>query len=289
MITSHEESPPLDPRWGESTPTHDPRVLAHFEPRHSDILITTAPKSGTTWMQQILHQLRSGGDTHFRSINDVVPWLEKPNARQTWQQRLQQFAELPDPRIFKTHCTAEQTPGIDRVNIILSSRDPRDCCVSMYHHILNMTEATRAQTGIPCPQSFDQHVEQWLSGGAWYRNIKSWWPYHDHPNVLWLRYQDMKHDLAACMNQIIDFLKWQITTEQKARALEQSSFEWMKQHDEKFSRQDSTDKPLFKPGQFIRKGEVGSHQKMMTTEQEERILNQAHQWLDKDCLHFLEL
>jgi len=288
-MASDIDTESLDPRWGESSPLHDPRVLAHFEPRRSDVLITTAPKAGTTWMQQILHQLRSGGDDSFRSINDVVPWLEKPNPEQDWQQRLQQFAAMPEPRIFKTHCTAEQTPGIDTVKIILSSRDPRDSCVSMYHHIMNMTDAARAQVGIPTPQSFDEHVEQWLSFGAWYRNINSWWPCRDRPNVLWLRYQDMKQNLSACMDQITDFLEWKITAEQKARALEYSSFDWMKQHEEKFSRQNATSERLFKPGKFIREGKVGDHRNLMTAQQKKKVLDKAREQLDAQCLGFLEL
>ena len=55
----------IDARWGECSPLHDPKLLAHFKARPTDILITTAPKAGTTWMQQILYQLYSGGDADF--------------------------------------------------------------------------------------------------------------------------------------------------------------------------------------------------------------------------------
>ena len=48
----------------------------NFKPRSDDVLVVTSPKCGTTWMQQILHQLRSGGDMSFDEINDVVPFLE---------------------------------------------------------------------------------------------------------------------------------------------------------------------------------------------------------------------
>ena len=48
----------------------------NFKPRESDVFIVTSPKCGTTWMQQIVHQLRSGGDMEFNDIYDVIPYIE---------------------------------------------------------------------------------------------------------------------------------------------------------------------------------------------------------------------
>ncbi len=276
-------------RWGQLSPMHDPYILSNFKVRPSDVLITTPPKAGTTWMQQILYQLRSGGDGEFSSIDEVVPWLEISRSGKTWQQVLLQFEKLSDPRIFKTHCTAEQTPGIGTASIILTSRDPRDCCVSFYFHIMNMTDEARARTGMATPESFDQHVEQWLEYAAWYRNVKSWWPYCDHDKVLWLRYQDMKNDISLSVDKITGFLQWEISAEHKARVIEYSSFEWMKAHDEKFSSQGGSGKPVFKPGKFVRKGKVGAYQNIMTAEQEKAIMLKAQEMLKPACLDFLEL
>lgn len=285
----HTDINTLDPRWGKTAPLHDPLILANFSPRESDVLITTAAKAGTTWMQQILHQLRSGGDSDFTAIDDVVPWLEIQREGMSWQQILQYFESLPEPRVFKTHCTAEQTPGIGTASIILSSRDPRDCCVSFYHHLMNMTDEARADKQMPTPSSFDEHVEQWLEFAGWYRNVKSWWPYHDQAKVLWLRYQDMKQDITTCVDQILDFLDWQVSGEQRTNILQYISFDWMKAHDEKFSSQGPKKIRSFKPGKFIRQGTVGNYRELMTDEQEQRILNKAREWLEPDCLRFLDL
>ena len=285
----HSKTNKTDPRWGKLSPLHDPDILANFQARPTDVLITTAPKAGTTWMQQILHQLRSGGDSTFTSIDEVVPWLEIQRDGKSWQEILQHFETLTDPRIFKTHCTAEQTPGIGTAKIILTSRDPRDCCVSFYHHIMNMTDEALANKQMPVPESFDQHVDMWLEYAAWYRNVKSWWPYYDHPKVLWLRYQDMKSDLNACINQITDFLEWRVTDEQKKKVVEYSSFEWMKAHDEKFSSQGPKKGPVFKAGTFIRQGKIGKYHDLMSPEQEQRILNKAKDMLEPSCLTHLDL
>ena len=286
----HTTASDVDAHWGERSPLHEPTILANFVARPTDVLITTPPKAGTTWMQQILHQLRSGGDATFTSIDDVVPWLEIQREGKSWQDILQQFETITEPRIFKTHCTAEQTPGIGTANIVLTSRDPRDCCVSFYHHLMNMTDEARSNKQIPCPTSFDEHVEQWLEFAAWYNNVKSWWPYFDNSKVVWLRYQDMKHDIVSSIDKIIAFLQWSVTAEQKEKVLEYSSFDWMKAHDDKFSGQgNSNNTQMFKPGKFIRQGKVGKYHELMSAKQESRILEKAKTMLEPDCLKFLEL
>ena len=277
----------LDPKWGKPDGTHDPWVLAHFHPLESDVLITTAPKAGTTWMQQILYQMRSGGDPDFNDIDSVVPWLERPREGKSWRQVLNDYDALPRPRLFKTHCTAEQTPGIGTASVILTVRDPRDCCVSFYHHLMNMTEEARQASGHQRPASFAAHVDNWLEFAAWYRNVKSWWPYRNHEKVLLLRYQDLKRDLAAGVDQIAAFLAWALTPEQKAKVLEYSSFDWMKAHDEKFSRQTESGEASFKPGRFIRQGKVGAYKELITPALEKKIFDRAHAELEPECLRFL--
>lgn len=277
----------LDPRWGELQPLHDPRILARFRARPGDILITTAPKAGTTWMQQILHQLRTGGDSSFTSIDTVVPWLERQRHGKSWREILEYFESLPNPRIFKTHCTFPQTPGSDVVRLILSSRDPRDCCVSFYHHLLDMTDEARERHGVQRPVSFDDYLEHWLAFGAWYRNIASWWPHIHDGNLLWLRYEDMKADLSGCIDRLLLFLGWSLTNEQRRRILEYCSFDWMKTNAEKFTRETDSDTPAFKRGGCIRKGKTGDYRNLLTTAHEERILAKAKAELTPECLGFL--
>lgn len=279
----------LDPRWGEPSPFHDPYALANFQPRETDVLITTAPKAGTTWMQQILYQLKSGGDTSFNSIYEVVPWLEWPRQDKSWQDRLAEFETIREPRVFKTHCTYEQTPGVEQAKIILTSRDPRDCCISFYHHMQDLTDEVRDSYNMGEMPPFDKYFEDWMGFGAWFRNVKSWWPHINDDNVLWLRYEDMKQNLENGVDKIVEFLGWSISAEHKRLALKHSSFDWMKANSEKFTRHMGHDKPLFKPGGFIRKGQVGDHKNKLSADQEERILVRAKEELEPECLRFLEL
>jgi aryl sulfotransferase len=53
------------------------RAAAAFVPRPSDVFIVTAPKTGTSWLQQVCHHLRRGDPAcpmGFDDIYQVVPW-----------------------------------------------------------------------------------------------------------------------------------------------------------------------------------------------------------------------
>lgn len=279
----------LDPKWGEVDAMHDPYALANFQVRPTDVLITTAAKAGTTWMQQILHQLRTGGDTSFESIDDVVPWLELPRDGKTWQQVLEEYEARENPRLFKTHCTYPQTPGTDVAKIILTLRDPRDCCVSMYHHQMNIIDEARAKTGMKAPESFAIYFEEWIEAEGWYRNVKSWWPHKDKQNILMLRFVDLKENFEIAIDDILRFLNWTISIEDKKQVLEFCSFTWMKAHSEKFANQNSQRTQIFKKDSFIRKGKVGDFKKLMSSAQEQRVLDKARDQFEPACVEYLSL
>ena len=74
--------------------------------RKSDVFIATYSKSGTTWLQHIVHQLRSAGDLDFEEISCVVPWLES-----SIDIGIDPCAEQPYSfRAFKSHLTFSELP-----------------------------------------------------------------------------------------------------------------------------------------------------------------------------------
>ena len=240
-------------------------------------------------MQQILHQLRSGGDAEFRSIEDVVPWLELPHRGTSWQEQLSGFERMPDPRIFKTHCSYGQTPWTGWARFIVISRDPRDCCVSHYHHVLNLTNATRKAGHVTLPESFEQFLHAWTRDGTWFRHTSSWWRHVGDRNVLWLRYEDLVTDLDTALDRILNFLNWSVTTSQRDRITRYCSFAWMQEHCVKFTPSDSQGRPVFRGTGLLRKGIIGDHSSTMSAAQSEIILQLARKTLKPDCLALLGL
>src|SRR5215208_7027095 len=93
-----------------------------------DVFISTYPKSGTTLLQMIVHQLRGDGGMDIPHINAVVPWLETEVTTENYGF----LAALPSPRVFKTHLHYELLPP--GAKCIYSVRDVREVFVSGLHH-----------------------------------------------------------------------------------------------------------------------------------------------------------
>jgi hypothetical protein len=256
MPTADIDRPEIDPRWGTVSPLHDPHTLAFFQARPTDVIITTAPKAGTTWMQQILHQMRTGGDTSFKTIFEVVPWIEWPIPSRTWRQALALFESLPNPRVFKTHCTYAQTPGVGTAKIILTVRDPRECCVSFFHHVNGFKKelcptcrtwpspTCSGRRSLPARRRLDPEREGLV--GAPERSR--------HPDAALLRPRRGSRRERGSHRGLP---RLGAHAGARARVLEHSSIEWMRKHSDRFTRQLGTDEVAFKPDTFIRRGKVG--------------------------------
>src|SRR6476619_7657894 len=97
-----------------------------FVARPSDVIIASYAKCGTTWLQQMVHSLRTGGDLDFDDISRVVPWIETA-ADLGLDLDAEQRAE---PRAFKSHVSWTLVPKGGRY--LVAVRDPRDALVSVH-------------------------------------------------------------------------------------------------------------------------------------------------------------
>ena len=88
--------PRLSPeRWQE---------LETFPLRPGDVFIVTCPKSGTTWMQQIVKLLRNGGKRDDIKLDKSIPWLEVLDfaTLRTWRHLTTSFRLAPLKVTFLT-------------------------------------------------------------------------------------------------------------------------------------------------------------------------------------------
>ncbi len=272
-----------------NNPFLDNNIIRGFNARDSDVIIVTAPKSGTTWLQQILYQMRSGGDDAFACLDSEVPWLEVPRPGVIWRQQLASFDAMPAARIFKSHCPHPLLQSANRSRFVFCCRDPRDCCVSFYHHALNMTDEAIAYFGLVRPASFDQFFKTWIHQADWFNIVASWWPHRLQSNILWLHYRDMLADLPATIDQLQQFLGWDINPFRRNKIIEHSTFSWMKAHNRRFGSLSGQTWPFFKPGTFIRRGGNGDYDGLLAPRHERIIRQTAREFLTPDCLDYFGL
>ncbi|NWU73406.1 ST2B1 Sulfotransferase, partial [Pterocles burchelli] len=167
---------------------------ATFPFRPSDVLIATYPKSGTTWMQEILTLLLSRGDAQpAKTIPnwERAPWLEQIYFRDM-------LRDTATPRLITTHLPARVlAPTLQRTKpkVIYVARNPKDVVVSFYHF-------HRLARFLPDPGSFDAFLTQFLEGtvhyGSWFEHIKGWLSQRPLLDILFLTYEELHQVTPAC-------------------------------------------------------------------------------------------
>ncbi len=228
-----------------------------FKPKPTDVFITPFGKCGTTWLQQIVHSLRTRGDLDFDDISAVVPWIETAadlGIDLDAPQRAQ-------PRAFKSHLSWGAIPKGGKY--IVAIRDPRDALVSMYRFM----EGWFMEPGaIPIETFARQRYMQRGHGTDYWAHLVSWWQQRNNPSVLMLAYEHMKADLSGTIDRIAAFIGITLDAELRRIVMEQASLQSMLTHKSKYDdllmRERSEkvcDLPPGSDSAKVRKGEVGAH------------------------------
>ena len=206
---------------------------ASFVPRPNDVFVATYEKCGTTWMKQIMHQLRSGGDMSYRDITDVVPWIDLAYRAGNDLDVEQKY----QPRCFHTHAWYEMCPK--GAKYILVYREP---CAAFYS-FFNFLQGHSFQPGEITLDEFVTNISLFPSEKMrvnYFDHLLSWWPKRSDPNVLFLLYEDMLEDLESAVRAVASFMG--IDDEASiTNAVKMSIFDFMKRNQEKFATHASSE------------------------------------------------
>lgn len=225
-----------------------------------DIYLVGFPKSGNTWIQNLVCSAVFG--THSFYTPDSVVQQLVPDVHTT-----KFYRRFREPSIFKTHDLPR--PEYQRVVYIL--RDGRDAMVSYQHHLSALYGRTVDLGGMlqfgsglfPC--RWYQHVEIWLSNpfGA---------------TMLIVKYEDLKANAAKILAQICSFIGVERPKEFLSEIAANAEFEKMQQRE----RQQGWDNEQWpKDAAFVRRGTIGGYRDEMPPDLQELFLQQARSTLLK--------
>lgn len=277
-------------------PTHCIKHLdkySNFRFRHDDVLIMTFPRSGTTWTQEIIWTMRNALNFHdaetipliFRSPFMEFDSLHAPELPFSSSVRERFLARHPDqdpaqsaifldiaegaasPRTLKTHmpfCLFNDDL-LDTCKVVYVARNPRDVCVSYYHH-------QRLVKTVEFRGEFPEFVDLWCRNlvlqAPYWSHLQAAWQRRHHPNLLFLFYEDMKEDLGRELQRLNTFLGTALTHQQLQQVANHSTFSGMKSRNTTNPTAAFVKAGAFVKGEsdFVRKGTTGDWTNYFTPE-----------------------
>jgi aryl sulfotransferase len=219
--------------------------------RPGDIIVSTSPKSGTTWMQRIVSVLIHG--EHLPgALSEISPWIDARPFPIPIDALAARLAAQTFRRSMKAHLPFDALPYDREVKYICVGRDGRDVALSAHNHYVGFTDQAVEMPNLPpglfpnrferVPADIHAFIKEWLTRGnpqlAWetdgypamshFRQIQSFWDFRDLPNVFMSHYEDLKTDFANEVRRIAKFLEIDAKDELIRVAERLCSFEAMK-------------------------------------------------------------
>lgn len=257
--------------WGADASRSDAFKSAAFdgfEPTTDDVIVSTYPKSGTTWTLQIAYQMGYLGNGTFDHMDDVVSWPDKliPMENPDVGDRSYLDDSPTGLHVIKSHLEAAFVPLNDDARYISVIRDPKDMLVSMIHFENGFNHLLFGAT-VPT----DAFARSFMTDRFMYQNwpefIDSWWQLRHRDNVLVMLYEEMRERTDETLRMIAEFLDVSLTDAEFALVREKSGFDWMKANGHRF------DPPAWDQGPvtLVRSGKTGSAQNDLSPDQRRAI------------------
>uniref|UniRef100_A0A8C9QN34 Sulfotransferase n=1 Tax=Spermophilus dauricus TaxID=99837 RepID=A0A8C9QN34_SPEDA len=255
--------------------------IQSFQAWPDDLLISTYPKSGTTWVAEIMEMIYQDGN--LEKCQRAPTYERVPILELKWpglSTGMDILKETPAPRLIRTHLQLALLPQSfldQKVKVIYVARNAKDVAVS-YYNFYKMAK------GHPEPGTWDNFLEKFMDGqvsfGSWYQHVQKWGELDGPINLLYLFYEDLKEVRPTCIllqnrkreiRKILEFLGRSLSEEMVDHIVQHTSFKEMKKN----PMANYTTIPIEIMDQnispFMRKGIVGDWKSVFTVAQNEHF------------------
>ncbi|KAJ7313879.1 hypothetical protein JRQ81_005652 [Phrynocephalus forsythii] len=107
-------------------------LISEFKAQPDDLLICSYPKSGTTWVQEIVEMIHFEGDTQECGRAPMYKWMPFLEMPHTLVSSVEEADMIPSPRRLKTHLSVQLVPASfweRKCKIIYIARNVKDSCL----------------------------------------------------------------------------------------------------------------------------------------------------------------
>ncbi|KAL4714545.1 hypothetical protein ACJJTC_006591 [Scirpophaga incertulas] len=294
----------------------DAERIYNFPLRSDDVWVVSYPKSGTTLTQELVWMVANNCDYETSAAKYLFrrfPYIEMgmflnssksiklmKEVEATGNEEMISLAQnvfcshvshaenMPSPRFIKSHLPLSLVPPaiLDTCKVIHVARDPRDVAVSFFHHcsFMRIHYDTVRITGFTgsFKQFWNLFINDKVDCTLFFPMVKEWWAKKDHPNLLFLFYEDLVKDMPTQIRKVAKFLGKSMSDEQVDLLSEHLRFDNFKKN--KSLNYDILQELCVSKANksFVRKGKSGGWRDYYDDEMRE----QADRWIEenlKDC------
>ncbi|GMN25106.1 hypothetical protein TIFTF001_051416 [Ficus carica] len=249
----------------------------NFMARDDDIILSSCPKSGTTWLKALLFSIVNR--TYLFALADNNPLL-KANPHELvpfiYHSQSLNIETIPPPRLLATHLLYDLLPPSIKTSsckIVYVSRNPMDQFISLWHFSCKLKGAEAEPHHLE--ECFDRFCRGIHAFGPFWDHVLGYWKASlERPHkILFLKYEELKKDTATNIKKLAEFLELPFSEDEEKQGVVEEiltlcSLENLKNL---AANKNGTTRTGFPNSAYFRKGEVGDWKNFLTASMVERM------------------